>query len=84
DTVDFESGRVRYRYRVREQKIVDPIAGFNVVEQHGKDELTLTTCHPRFSATQRLIVSADYLGASLVSAKPAAPGEAPTPTAKQP
>ncbi len=70
DVVDIVSGRARYRYRVREQKIVDPIAGFAVVEQHGRDELTLTTCNPRFSAAQRLIIHADYEGASLVSGAP--------------
>jgi LPXTG-site transpeptidase (sortase) family protein len=66
DTVDFVSGRARYRYKVREQKIVDPIGGFREVEQHGRDEVTLTTCHPRFTAAQRMIVQADYIGASLI------------------
>jgi sortase A len=68
DTIDFTSGRARYRYKVREQKIVDPIAGFEVVEQHGRTELTLTTCHPRFSAAQRLIIHADFVGSSIASA----------------
>ncbi len=69
DLVDFVSGRARYRYKVRsEAEVVDPVAGFEVVEQHGRTELTLTTCHPRFSAAQRMIIHADYVGASLVSA----------------
>lgn len=67
DVIDFVSGRARYRYRVTEQKIVDPVAGFSEVEQHGRDEVTLTTCHPRFSAAQRLIVRGEYMGASLIS-----------------
>jgi sortase A len=68
DVIDVFSGpRVRYRYKVREQKIVDPVRGFIEVEQHGRDELTLTTCHPRFSASQRLIINADYIGASVVA-----------------
>ncbi|MGH2759290.1 MAG: sortase [Actinomycetota bacterium] len=79
DTIDIVSGRARYRYRVREQKVVDPITGFSTVEQHGRDELTLTTCHPRFSAAQRLIISADYEGASLVSAAPRPAPSAPIP-----
>ena len=66
DTIDFVSGRARYRYRVRGQKIVDPVSGFVEVEQAGRRELTLTTCHPRFSARQRLIVKADYEGSSLI------------------
>lgn len=65
DEIVFESGPARYTYRVREQKIVAPTA-VEVVEDHGRDELTLTTCHPRFSAAQRLIVHADYEGATLV------------------
>lgn len=84
DVIDFVSGRARYRYKVREQKIVDPISGFATVEQHGKNEVTLTTCHPRFSAAQRLIVQGDYLGASLVSSSAPGPGgDAATP-AKRP
>lgn len=66
DVIDIESGPARYRYRVREQSIVDPVSGFAVVEQHGRAELTLTTCHPRFSAAQRLIIQADYVGSSLI------------------
>lgn len=73
DVIDFVSGRVRYRYKVREQKVVDPTGGFAVVEQHGRDEVTLTTCHPRFSAAQRLIVHGDYVGASLLSSAPSSP-----------
>lgn len=85
DVIDFVSGRVRYRYKVREQQVVDPIGGFEVVEQHGRDEVTLTTCHPRFSAAQRLIVRGDYVGASLVSAAPrvkAGGADAPTTASK--
>lgn len=78
DVIDIVSGPARYRYRVREQLIVDPVGGFSVVEQHGRDELTLTTCHPRFSAAQRLIVHADYEGASLLAGGGATPsGEVP-------
>jgi len=74
DMIDLVSGRVRYRYRVRGEEVVDPTAGFAVVEQHGRRELTLTTCNPRFSATQRLIAHADYVGAGLVQANPAETG----------
>jgi len=80
DVVDIVSGPARYRYRVRGQQIVDPTTGYNVVLDHGRDELTLTTCNPRFSASQRLIISADYVGASLVAANtPGGPGGASAP-----
>ncbi len=76
DTIDFVSGRARYRYKVREQKIVDPVSGFSEVEQADRTELTLTTCNPRFSAAQRLIIKADFEGSSLVAASPAGKGPA--------
>ncbi|MEX0874428.1 MAG: sortase [Actinomycetota bacterium] len=82
DIIDFISGRARYRYKVRGSEIVDPVAGFNVVLQHGKDELTLTTCHPRFSAAQRLIINADYVGASLVAAPQGPTGGGARPSAQ--
>jgi sortase A len=65
--IDVESNGLRYRYKARGQKIVDPFSGFEVVKQHGKDELTLTTCHPRFSAAQRLIVGADFEGVAPIT-----------------
>ncbi len=74
DVIDFVSGRARYRYRVREQKIVDPVGGFAEVEQAGRTELTLTSCHPRFSAAQRLVIKASYEGSSLVAAGPTGKG----------
>jgi sortase A len=84
DIIDFVSGRVRYRYKVRETKIVDPVGGFREVEQHGRDEVTLTTCHPRFTAAQRMVVQGDYEGASIISAprtssqgRPIRPGQQP-------
>lgn len=85
DVIDVVSGRARYRYQVRGQEIVDPVAGYNVVEQHGRSELTLTTCHPRFSAAQRLIIHADYVGSSLVAPPPAAAvGDVPIQPGPQP
>ncbi len=84
DTIDIVSGRARYRYRVRSQEVVDPVAGFSNVEQHGRDELTLTTCHPRFSAAQRLVIHADYAGASLVSPAPSVASRAPSAPTPQP
>lgn len=80
DIIDIESGPARYRYRVREQKIVAPTA-VDVVKDHGVDELTLTTCHPRFSAAQRLVIHADYEGPSPIAPPAAA---APEPEAQQP
>jgi sortase A len=52
----------RWLYRVREQRIVAPsalwVVGPDPLDRGGA-WLTLTTCHPRFSAAQRLIVFAE-------------------------
>ena len=54
----------QYIYRVREQRIVEPGDSWVVGEdplERGKPLLTLTTCHPRFSNTQRLIIFAELV-----------------------
>ncbi|MCA1691756.1 MAG: class E sortase, partial [Actinobacteria bacterium] len=65
----------RFRYEVRELLVVEPDAGW-VLDPTEDDRLTLTTCHPHFSAAQRLIVVA-----GLVSAPVQAVAEQPAPTA---
>lgn len=49
-----------YIYEVSETKIVAP-TDLSVVVPTDEARLTLTTCHPRFSARQRLIVVAELL-----------------------
>lgn len=51
----------RFVYRVTETKIVEP-TDLTVVVESDDARLTLTTCHPRFSARQRLIVVAALEG----------------------
>lgn len=46
-----------FRYEVFETVIVLPSA-VEVVQDQGDDRLTLTSCHPKFSARQRIVVSA--------------------------
>lgn len=50
-----------FRYVVTEQRIVDAEDTSITVEIHNPDrrEIVLTTCHPRYSAAQRLIVFAE-------------------------
>ena len=50
-----------FSYAVRETKIVLPTA-ISVLDPTPDDRLTLTTCHPRFSAAKRLIVVASLTG----------------------
>jgi sortase A len=46
----------RFTYRVQRTRIVDPSAYW--VTQRGRDRLVLTSCHPPFSAAQRIVVFA--------------------------
>lgn len=45
-----------YRYVVTEQRIVDDEDVTVTVQVHSKRELVLTTCHPKYSAAQRLVI----------------------------
>ncbi len=47
----------RYIYEVYEQRIVLP-TDLTVLEQTGEAKLTLTACHPWYSAAQRIVVIA--------------------------
>lgn len=54
----------RFTYRVVEQRIVGPAADEVLREDPlgtGRPTLTLTTCHPRFSNAQRLVVFAELV-----------------------
>jgi sortase A len=62
----------RFRYVVTETRIVSPgdvwVVGDDPLDD-GEPLLTLTTCHPRFSAAQRLVVFAALDGQELVERK---------------
>jgi sortase A len=64
----------RYLYRVVEQRIVSPtdtwVAGPDPLGT-GRPTLTLTTCHPRYSARQRLVVWAELARAPSPPSGPA-------------
>jgi sortase (surface protein transpeptidase) len=42
-------------------KVVDAIGEEYVLLDQGDSRLTLTTCHPKFSAKERLVVTAELL-----------------------
>lgn len=50
----------RFVYRVREQRVVGPRDVW-VVANTPEPQLTLTTCHPKYSARERLVVWADLV-----------------------
>ena len=59
-----------FRYEVSGQQIVSP-SQVEVLNDHGDNRLTLTACHPKYSASQRIIVTATLVG----EAAPAAAGQ---------
>lgn len=72
----------RHRYEVSELKIVTPEDVW-VLDPTDDSRLTLTTCHPRYSAAQRLIVVAQFVNPPARAAPAAAP-PAPTSQAEPP
>ena len=55
ETIIFQTNTNQYKYQVIDVKIVSPEDNY-VLKNSGDDRITLTTCHPKFSAKQRLIV----------------------------
>ncbi len=69
DEIFFETVQGEFTYRVREIKIVEPedtsvIQPQNATPENpaGDNLLTLTACHPKFSAAQRIIVISELVG----------------------
>jgi sortase A len=59
----------KFLYKVTQSLVVDP-SDTSVVAASTFPELTLTTCNPRFSATQRLVVHARLVGPPAAVATP--------------
>lgn len=57
DTISVELPYGTVRYRVTSRRIVDD-GDVSVLESHGREELVLQACHPRFFASQRYLVYA--------------------------
>lgn len=74
DTIEVRTVAGDYRYAVTEQRIVKPTE-LSVLEPTTTPTLTLTTCHPKYSARQRLVVRAELV--------PTASGPVQTPSAPQ-
>ena len=74
----------KFRYDVDRSDIVDPSQS-EVLDDTPDNRLTLTTCHPRFSAAQRLIVVAKLVSPVLEPPPPAPaePRPAPAPPAEK-
>jgi sortase A len=57
DEITVETVQGEFRYLVSEQQIVSP-SQVEVLEDKGDNRLTLTACHPKYSARQRIVVVA--------------------------
>lgn len=55
DDILFQTNTNEYKYKVVDVKIVSPEETY-LLGSFGDDRITLSTCHPKFSAKQRLVV----------------------------
>jgi sortase A len=60
-----------FRYEMTEQHIVSP-SQVEVLDDYGDNRLTLTACHPKYSASQRIIVVATLVGDAAPAPAPGA------------
>ncbi|HWC10205.1 MAG TPA: class E sortase [Acidimicrobiales bacterium] len=86
DPILLQTQATTFRYEVDHLRIVDPSESW-VLDDAGDDRLTLTTCHPKFSAAQRMIVVAKLTSPGTVATAPAVgtpPTDPPTTEAPRP
>jgi len=82
DLIQITTTYGHYTYRVSEQLIVPP-SDVSVVGPTPDAELTLTTCNPRFSARERLVIHAKLVVRRSTPPRATVPLVAAQPTAKQ-
>lgn len=70
DRMVLEMPYAKIFYRVQKTEVVDP-TDVGVIEYVGYERLVLSTCHPVYSAAQRLIVFAHAVGERLRRGSPA-------------
>jgi sortase A len=69
-----------FTYVVKEQLIVSP-SQVEVLEDKGDNRLTLTACHPKYSARQRIVVVSELAPEEQVLPRPPRDDTAPAPAA---
>ena len=62
DSIFVATGLGVFRYQVIDMQVVSPKNTTVLDEIPGRNTLTLTTCHPKFSAAKRLIVTSELTG----------------------
>lgn len=78
DEITIETVQGTFTYLVKEQLIVSPTQ-VEVLEDRGDNRLTLTACHPKFSARQRIVVVAELAPDERVFSRPPRTEDAPLP-----
>ena len=61
DEIIVETAEGKFVYKVYEQRIIDP-HDMTVLSQSGDTRITLLACHPKFTASKRIMVSARLSG----------------------
>jgi sortase A len=81
DRIEVTTNQGEFTYKVREARVVRPTQN-EVLGESPENLLTLTTCNPRFSASQRLVVISTLSDEPAATPPPpvTAPGESPTST----
>lgn len=78
DEITVETVQGTFTYLVTEQLIVSPTQ-VEVLEDKGDNRLTLTACHPKFSARQRIVVVAELAPDEVAVPRPPRGEDAPLP-----
>lgn len=65
DTIFVTTLQGRFRYEVNKLEVVRP-SQVEVLDPTDDNRLTLTTCHPKYSAAQRLVVTATLIGEAAI------------------
>jgi sortase A len=79
DEISITTRAGTFRYSVMEKKVVTPET-VEVLNDTTDNRLTLTTCHPKYSAEQRLIVVAQLMGPPVNTPAPTTATTAPART----
>jgi sortase A len=82
DPIEVTTAAGAFRYEVMESKVVAPDAS-EVLDDTDDNRLTLTTCNPKYSAAQRLVVVAK-LSSEPIQPPPVVEGSTPPTTAAPP
>jgi len=80
DEIDVQTVQGEFTYVVKEQLIVSPTQ-VEVLEDKGDNRLTLTACHPKYSARQRIVVVAELAPDEVALPRPPRGEDAPAPVA---